>query len=185
MVLSVSRFSRLTHFLWGHRIKNGSLTIRLIPEVVVMFFRGACIQRDEPGRCDLLPQRGLSSNRTDLSTSDGVASVRPTHRFQPRAATSQLKSTACGRRSRPKPVTCKPSEISGTSLNQPDSPTLKDWLDVISNDHLTTCSRTEPGRHIAWRDTGACEEGLAQFAREGGLCQEYIGESSQVSWRWW
>jgi hypothetical protein len=108
-----------------------------------MFFRGAGIQRDEHGRCDLLPKRRLSSNRADLSTSDGVVSFRLPHWFQPRAITSQLRA----------------------GLNQPDLLRSKDWLEVTSNDHLTACSTTEQGS-ISQGDTQSLAKKDSRSSRE-------------------
>jgi hypothetical protein len=45
-------------------------------EVVAMILRGAQIQRDGHGRCGLLPNRDLSSNRAQLPTSGVLANTR-------------------------------------------------------------------------------------------------------------
>lgn len=145
-----------------------------------MIFRGAHIQRDAHGRYGLLSKRILSSNTDELLPSDLLTPTgTPPNNFRPQPILSiqKVRHVADCTHRNPFPVTRARRRETGPASA---------WLsDVERTTIQTKCSATKPRRHIAWRYEGAWEEGLAQFARERGLCQESIGESSSVSWRWW
>lgn len=121
-----------------------------------MIFRGTGIRRDGHGRCGLLSKRILSNKRAKSLVSRVSATTgRAIHDFRLRVVTPTKKMlSVADRKDR--------NQFHVTRARYREKGPQQD----------------RAGKAIAWWSEGAWEEGLAQFARERGLCQESIGESS-------
>lgn len=120
-----------------------------------MIFRGTGIRRDGHGRCGLLSKRILSNKRAESLPSGASATTgRAIHNFRLRMVT--------------------PTKI----LSMADCKDRNQFHVTRARYREKGPQQDRAGKAIAWWSEGAWEEGLAQFARERGLCQESIGESS-------
>ncbi|WHZ21927.1 MAG: hypothetical protein OJF47_001039 [Nitrospira sp.] len=120
-----------------------------------MIFRGTRIRRDEHGRCGLLSKRIFSNKKAESLASDTGATIGwATYTFRLRTVTS--------------------TKI----LSMADGMDRHQFHMTQARYREKELQQNRVGKTIAWWFEGAWEEGLAQFARERGLCQESIGESS-------
>ena len=104
-------FLLLTGASLGRRVK--ALTIYLILEVVVMILRGALIQRDGHGKCGLITNRTLSSNKAKLLSSGVLAHTGTNlHNLWPLVVTSD-PAVQNWSASGPETVPCDASKMLG------------------------------------------------------------------------
>lgn len=168
-----------------------------------MFFREAQFQPDGHGRCNLLPRQTLSSHSANLSP----LGVRTPSQKIPYTCSDRIvmhhrqgpqRQELAGCRER-HPFTVTRSRSPGTRAGNAHCDPMQPASGRCSRFGLSLVERLKPinqptrqdpalGRRIDRSHGGVkarTQRTRAVHARGSDVCQESIGESCSVSWRWW